>query len=129
MFLNKAEDAANTEYSDDGSHDSQVLSDSSPGDYENNGSKNDYCEIELVPGILKVVGSMGDNFNDSFDGEDKHEEVVDDIDWSVKALRLHVPNKAKDESVAHDTDHNKVIEVLVVSKIYAPVANPAFTCC
>ena len=70
---------------------------------------------------------MGDDLNDSFDGEDKHEEVVYDIDWSVKALRLHVPDKAKDESVAHDTDHNKVIKLFVICNIYAPVSNSAFT--
>lgn len=129
MFLNQAEDSANTKNSDDSAHDSQVLPDSSPCDDENNGSKYDYCKIELVPSVLKVVGFMGDDLNNSFDGKDKHKEVVYDVDRGIKALRLHVPDKAQDESVAHNTDHNEVVKVFMICNIYAPVTNSAFTRC
>ena len=40
-----------------------------------------------------------DDLNDSFDGKDKHKEIVEDVDWSLIAIRLHVPSEAQDESV------------------------------
>lgn len=62
-------------------------------------------------------------FEDGFDGENCHEEVVDSVRSYVDYFTLTIPHEAENNSIADDADHDEKFKSFVQHHFDCPVSD------
>ena len=123
LLLDQTEDTADSERAQDGSQDSNAVTDAGPVEDQDYDCAGDNSEIENIPAISEVVLSLSNDLHDGFNSEDDHEDVVDDVDRCLIRLWLHIPVESENERVSYDARHYEKVEVAMLSEVNAPVSD------
>ena len=111
LSLDQAENATNSQRTQDCFCDSDVVADADPVEGQDDDRANDDYKIEHIPVVSEIFLLLSDYLDNGFNGEYAHEDVIHDIDWVFVGFGLHIPVEAEDEGVGNDADHDEHVEV------------------
>lgn len=83
---------------------------------------NDYGKVENVPAFLEVGALHGHDFDERFDGEYDHENVIKlsfDLGYFLGDV---IPHQTHHDGIQDNTDHDKAVKLGVISNLDAQVA-------
>ena len=89
---------------------------------KNHQSEHYDCEIKDVPRVTEIHAFHCDKLDDCFNCEYACKYVIQYLDDLRKLLGLVKPNESHDNSVEHDTTHNKILKPVALRDLNADSA-------